>query len=356
MSAHQILHILQDADRGHTAQARIIESLARWLDPQRYQQHVWFLGADGPLITRLEDAGLPARLVPWAGFRRDPLGAWPFLRAFRAGRFALVHQHLGGRSLRWLVQKTSNARVVLHLHARYAETPGGRRRPLDVRNADTVIAVSRAVADRVPGAEAVVIHPGIELPEETSLEQPATGRIVGTASRLVPAKGIEYLLRAVASLRAELPDLRLEIAGEGPARTSLEKEAQALGLGESVAFLGWQEDLQPVFRRWSVFALPSLEESFLLAALEAMAAGLPVVATAVGGTPEVIEDGRTGWLIPPADVGALTERLRALLLDPDECRRMGAAARARVQEQFSAQQMAAAVAAIYDRLLSDTRD
>jgi Glycosyl transferases group 1 len=104
------------------------------------------------------------------------------------------------------------------------------------------------------------------------------------------------LIRAVALLRLEFPTLRLEIAGAGPQREDLEGEVERLGLRGSVRLLGWQRDLGPLFQSWDIFAMPSLEEGFGMAALEAMADGLPVVATSVGGLPEVIEDGQTATL------------------------------------------------------------
>jgi len=109
-----------------------------------------------------------------------------------------------------------------------------------------------------------------------------------------------------------------------PERSTLEREVQLLGMGGKVRFLGWVEGLAPVLARWDVFVLPLLEEGAGLAALEAMAAGLPVIATAVGGIPEIVEDGRTGWLVPPGDPGALGERIHSLLRKPDTRRAMGA--------------------------------
>jgi glycosyltransferase involved in cell wall biosynthesis len=153
-------------------------------------------------------------------------------------------------------------------------------------------------------------------------------------------------------LRAEFPDLVLEIAGSGPERPTLEREAQTLGLSDGVRFLGWVEELAPVLARWDVFVLPSLEEGFPMAVAEAMAAGLPVVATAVGGIPEIVEDGRTGYLVRSVDPAALAERLRVLILDPAQCRMMGDAGRARVREHFSEKKMIDAIAEIYDQLLS----
>ena len=113
-------------------------------------------------------------------------------------------------------------------------------------------------------------------------------------------KGIDFLLSAAAVLRREFPGLRVEIAGSGPQHEKLGKMATQVGLGGQVKFLGWIDNLNSVLPRWDVFVMPSLEEGFGIAALEAMAAGLPVVATSVGGLPELIEDGKTGWLVPPA--------------------------------------------------------
>ena len=138
-------------------------------------------------------------------------------------------------------------------------------------------------------------------------------------------KGIEYLLSAAAALRREFPALRVEIAGSGPQREKLEEAVAHAGLGGQVKFLGWIDDLTSVLPRWDVFVMPSLEEGFPIAALDAMAAGLPVVATSVGGVPELIEDGKTGWLVPPRDAEALASRLRLLLCNPELRLSMGAA-------------------------------
>jgi len=150
-------------------------------------------------------------------------------------------------------------------------------------------------------------------------------------------------------VRAIVPDLKLEIAGSGPAEASLRDEAHRLGLDGCVAFLGWQDEVP--FHRWSVFVVPSLEEAFGMATLEAMAAGLPVVASAVGGLPELVEHGRTGWLVPPAEPQALADRLVTLLGDARQQEQMGAAARNRAGE-FSAERMCGAIAGLYERLLS----
>jgi glycosyltransferase involved in cell wall biosynthesis len=249
--------------------------------------------------------------------------------------------------------------MVVHLHGRVVESKGPHPIPVRIPGADVVIATSRAVADWAVGVGPHVIYPGVEVPDDegrgTGIAPVSTARVIGTAGRLVPIKGIVYLIRAFASLRVEMPGLRLEIAGSGPERTAIENESQLHGLTDCVTFLDWQAELAPVFAGWDVFALPSLEEGFGIAALEAMAAGLPVVATAVGGVPELVEDGRTGWLVPPANPDALADRLRDLLLDPEKRRAMGAAGQARARESFSVERMVTAISEIYEQLLEARR-
>ena len=177
------------------------------------------------------------------------------------------------------------------------------------------------------------------------------GFIIGTAGRLIELKGIEYLLRAAEELRHDFPALRVEIAGEGPERTKLEEQVQQSGLGDHVRFLGWIDNISEVLTGWDVFVMPSLEEGLGNAALEAMAAGLPVVASSVGALPEVVEDGTTGWLVPPRDPAALALHLRLLLSNRELRQRMGAAGYARVRDHFSLAQMVEGFARLYEELL-----
>ncbi len=178
---------------------------------------------------------------------------------------------------------------------------------------------------------------------------------MGTACRLVPIKGVRHLIAAMAVLRPSMPDVRLEIAGAGPEQSALESEVRLQGLDDSVKFLGWQTEISYVMARWDVYAQPSLEEGFGLAVVEAMAAGLPVVASRVGSLPELVEEGHTGWLVPPANPAALAERLRHLLLDPAAQQAFGEAGWARARDLFSLSRMVTSIAAVYDDLVASPR-
>lgn len=195
-----------------------------------------------------------------------------------------------------------------------------------------------------------VIHNGIELaPIETKEETsqavrqefsiPPDAMVVGVSAALADHKGHRFLLEAFPAALQSLPAAWLMLAGEGPSRAELERQAKELGISERVIFLGHRADIDRVVEAYDVIALPSLSESMPFSLLEGMAAGKPVVASAVGGIPELIEDGRTGYLVPPSDSYAMAEALIKVLRDPAETVLMGQAARERVKKHFSLEKM-----------------
>jgi len=353
--AHRILHLLGTAELEGTSIVRTVASLAQGVDSERFRMHAWFLGNGGPLVAALQDSGVQTRVIHWQSGARDPRGALRFWHALKGSDFAIVHQHFGGRSVRWIARRASGAKIIVHLHGRVCEASGAGPVATPIESADAVVAVSDAVAQQVSGARACVIYPGIKLvaPTSTEAEMPGTctGMVIGTACRLVAVKGLRYLLLAVGRLRAEYPGVRLEIAGAGALQQDLERLVLELGLAQSVTFLGWQPDIGAVMSRWDIYVQPSIDEGFGVAALEAMAAGLPVVATSVGGTPELVQDGETGWLVSPRDPASLAGKIKMLLNDGHLRYRMGRAGRARARDCFSEHRMATKTAAIYSDLL-----
>jgi glycosyltransferase involved in cell wall biosynthesis len=345
---HTVVHVLATASVRGIAQARMVVALARAVDPARYRLRAWFLDGPGPLVEVLTAAGVPARTVTFRG-GRDVGGALRFAGALRADRPALVHLHLGGRSRLWLLRALTSAKRVAHVHGDRAED--GAPLPLEslTRSAHAVIATSMAVARAVPGPAAVV-YPGTDAPDRVAplLASPPT---IGTVARLEPIKGLPFLFQAAGTLERRHPDLRIEVAGTGSCDPLLRLLASRLGLARSISFLGWRQDVEALHRRWQVFVQPSIYEGFGLAALEAMASGLPVVASATGGLPELVEDGITGFLVPVGDVDALADRLGQLLGDEKLRVRVGQAARERVREHFSGAAMGAKIAQLYDGLL-----
>jgi glycosyltransferase involved in cell wall biosynthesis len=187
------------------------------------------------------------------------------------------------------------------------------------------------------------------LREELSI--PADAPLVAEVGRLCDVKGQHELIAAV----ARLPGARVVLVGAdleqgGAYERTLRDRADELGVADRVVFAGYRDDAARVVAAADVFALPSWTEGLPLVVLEAMALGRPVVATTVGGTPELVSDGETGLLVPPRDIEALTAALKRVLDDGALRRRLGEAGRRRVRERFSSEAMTRDMLAIYDEV------
>ena len=177
--------------------------------------------------------------------------------------------------------------------------------------------------------------------------------VVGTVARLSQEKGLDVLLRAAAQISKQGQKLRLLIVGDGPQRRKLERLAGQLGIGDITEFRGEipHDDVPAVLAELDIFAMPSLAEGFGVAALEAAATGLPVVASDVHGIPDVVDHLRTGLLVPPANPAALAAALTQLLDDGELSVKLGTAGRAFVQEHYRWQDNAEQMERLYQKLL-----
>jgi glycosyltransferase involved in cell wall biosynthesis len=177
---------------------------------------------------------------------------------------------------------------------------------------------------------------------------PTEGPVIGTVGRLVPIKGHEWLLKAAPRVLAEFPHATFVFLGEGPLLDQLQQLAAGLGISDHVMFLGARQDVPECLAAFDLFAFPSLNEGMGRALIEAMAVGLPAVATCVGGIPDVVEDGETGLLVPARDETALADALLKLLRDPVRRQAYGQAARQSTGERFDASAMVRAIDRLYD--------
>lgn len=182
---------------------------------------------------------------------------------------------------------------------------------------------------------------------------PPDGPLVGCVARLVPVKGVHYLLEAVPSIRAAVPQATVVFVGDGPLRPELERRAAALGLDGAVAFLGLRRDVAEIVALCDIVVLPSLNEGMGKAAAEAFAAGRPVIGSRVSGIQDVIVDGVTGLLVPPADPEALAHAIVRCLTNPALTDAMGQRARDEV-ERYGIKPMIAKIDRLYTRLLAGT--
>lgn len=233
------------------------------------------------------------------------------------------------------------------------------------RHVDAYIAVSQAVADGLSrrgveprlvsvipnGVDVVALADSASGPLPTDMPIGA-GPLVLCVARLEPVKGVEHFVRAAALLANMHPDARFAVAGAGARESHLREIAVASRLQSRFAFLGRVSPIEPLLAAASIIVLPSLSEAFGLVALEAGALERPVVASAVGGLREVVDNGETGILVPPADPVALAGAIGTLLHDPERAKAMGLAACTRVEERFTLERMTAAYLDLYTRILS----
>lgn len=363
----KIVHVVLGLDVGGLE--RMLLRLLAHTDRARYAPVVCALDAPGVLAPELAALGVPLTLMR----RRPGIDArlpWRLSAWLRREGARLVHTHNPSPHFYGALaaQLARGPRVVHTKHGRNA--PDVRRKVLlnriSAALSDRVVAVSQDTAvvaldiERVSPRKVVTILNGVDTREfrpgydaaaaRAWLGVPASGFHVGCVARLEPVKDHRTLLQAFARFRAVRPDAHLTLIGRGSEAAALEARAAEPDLRGAVTFAGERGDVAPLYAAFDVFALASRSEGISLTLLEAAAAGLPIVATRVGGNAEVVGEGSSGLLVPPADPVALADALAAVAARPDRAA-LGAAGRARVEQRFSAERMARAYDALYAEVL-----
>jgi glycosyltransferase involved in cell wall biosynthesis len=346
-----VLHVMQVAG----AEVLVAETIRRL--GSRIAPVVFCLDQIGPLGERLQAEG-----VPVIAFHRRPgvdLGvSWRMAAEMRARPLDVLHAHqytpffygaLAARMTR------PRPRVIFTEHGRhYPDVVSGRRRALNRlvfdRLADHVNAVCRFSADSLAekdgfSADRIEVIPnGVDLPRyEPAADRAALKsrlgldpdrRLVATIARFHPVKDHRTLIEAFRQVAAAVPDADLLLVGDGPLRADIEAQVAAAGLAGRVRFLGVRDDVPDLLRASDVFALTSVSEAASITLLEAMAAGTPVVVTAVGGNPEIVRDGIDGLLAPRGDAAAIAAALTRMLSEPALAHAASASASARVRSEY----------------------
>jgi glycosyltransferase involved in cell wall biosynthesis len=389
----RVLQILGNLDVGGAQE--VVRTLVQHLSNANCVPFVCTL-RDGPVRREIEAAGIEVTVLPP---RRHSILALPFfcaetLRIWRAlidlvnsRRVNVVQTHVLG-SLTFLVpllRFTTCVRVVVWTfqNERFELTPaklprhkwllGAKKRAhrrlyrITGRWTSGQIAVSDQVKGRVMeivGSEPekiTVIYNAVDTsryqaPVDSSrvrrrLGLRASHRLIATTATLKEQKGHSYLIEAMSHVVPQKPDVHALIIGDGALRETLEMQASALHLGEHIHFLGERQDVPELLAASDLFVLPSLYEGLSVALLEAMATGLPVVASAVSGTVRVIIPGESGILVPPGDSQALATAIGRLLDDPALRATFGTAAQKQVEQRFGAKRQATDHIALYQHLL-----
>jgi glycosyltransferase involved in cell wall biosynthesis len=322
---------------------------------------------DSALAARARGEGFPVHPVSMRG-TWDLAAVVSLARLHRALRPDLVHWHaarahaLGAMAA---LLAPGPARVL----SRRVDFPVRRSigsRILWALPVEAIAAISEGVRDAlarsgVDRARVRVVPSGIDLsPFDAPVDRAALRARLGMApdvlvaiqaSALAPHKSQTDLLKAAAAARDRAPTLRIWIAGEGSLRNALEAEHRALGLGTMVRFLGFREDVDDLLRAADLFVVSSYLEGMGTSTLDAMAAGLPVVATRVGGIPEIVSEETSGLLVPARDPEALADAMVRVAVDPELRARLGAGGKARVRS-FSADRTAEATRRVYKKALA----
>lgn len=305
----------------------------------------------------------------------DPAGVPKLVRAIRSSGAEVVHAHLGtSATLVPIAARLARVPCVSTLHhlPRRKDNRGDALKSwLAIRSAErgfALVFVSAAAQTAAAGiygpprASWRTLHNGVDIsafspvpggapePMPADIGVPAGAPVVSIVAAVREPKGHEYAFAAWATVRAKIPDATLLVVGDGPHLATLRANAP-----DGVVFTGAREDVPAILRGSTLALLPSLTEALPTSLIEAAATGLPVVATTVGGTPEVVEDGRTGILVEPRDADGLAAGVLDLLIDRSRREQYGAAGRRLAEERFDLRRWAGRLADLYSEAVSTGR-
>lgn len=379
----RIAHIITRLDRGGSAENTLLT--VTLLDKGHYDVTLIYGETVEGLHAEIEQARRAGVHIIYLKELIRPIHPWTDFLAFiklfsilRRGKYDIVHTHSSkGGALGRVAAFLAGIKLIVHTphgHIFYGYFGPFANRALILierllgRVTDRLITLTHRgreehVAFRIlPPEKIVPIYSGIRLErfrdfdllQEKGRSVPATlskGSRIGLLARLAPIKGHRYFLEAVPKVLKQIPDAQFFLVGDGPLRADLERQCQKLGIHSSVTFLGDQTDVRSFLHEMNILVLPSLNEGMGRVLLEAQAAGKPVIGTRVGGIPEVIREGETGFVVPPKDPEALADAMIKLLKDPERQRTMGLAAKKWVDQKFSVEEMIQKISQLYEELI-----
>jgi glycosyltransferase involved in cell wall biosynthesis len=334
-----------------------VQSLLTLVDAQRAAgTRVEFLTFEGKKFgEQVRERSYQAHEVKVRG-KIDPVAIFQMAEVIRRGGYDVVHTHLSTSSVNGaLAARLARVPCVATVH--------GMSGKLSFAAANHLIAVSNGVKSHlvkqgVSPSKVSVVYNGVDVrPARLDREEsrrllgiPENVPVVGTVARITALKGIEDALYAVAAMRIRYPELRYLVVGEGDALPAARELARSLRIEDAVDFVGFRTDIDVCLAAMDLFLFPTHKEAMGIALVEAMAAGLPAVATEVGGIPEVVTP-QTGILVPPHDPPALADAALQLLSDPVRMFESGQAAKRRAEEVFSTAAMEEATDQVYRKLI-----
>lgn len=353
----KILHLIQTSGPGGAE--KLLLALAQNFK-EKYSSTVGLL-KNGWLSKQLQNRGIKVEIIP-SGSTFDIKLIRNLMNLIKKEKIDLVHSHL--LDMNFYSSIVAKMTGVPHISTEHGDIHHTSKRmniktrikaKAIARFSDRIVFVSRYTRDRflsianVPKKKIEIIYNGIDLKE---YEEPIDVQkkkadvgikegefVVGNVSNLYPVKGQIYLLKAAMKVIKEIPNTKFLIIGRGELEGKLRREARDLGIESNVKFLGFREDVKELLKIMDIFVLSSLSEGLPLSLIEAMASKVPVVVTAVGGIPEVVDDGIDGLLVPSADADTLAEKLTNLLKNKRIADRLGFSGNQKIKDQFNLQFM-----------------
>ncbi len=365
------------------SQVDIRESVLKFIDQlDEDKYHILAAGPKGDIIDELKDRGLVTFLLdigPGIRLFRDYWIIRRLKRTLNEEKITIIHAHnYKPALLSGLAARMAKTPIVLFtLHNYIIDEGVGRFRHLffDITErflpslADKIITVSDALRRRVidkgraENSKVTRVYTGIKPPPHSFVSKNrisstikllslrAGAPVIVSVSPLTPQKGIKYLLIAATHILREVPNAQFVIVGDGPSKHDLQIIAEKFGIHKKVTFTGWRDDVMDIIAIADIFVAPALTEGFPTMVLEAMSLSKPVVATAVGGIPEVIVDRETGLLVRPKKPMLLAQAITFLLTNKDTAVHLGVSGRSRVEEEFELKKSIKTTRGIYSELV-----
>lgn len=371
----KILHIVEDLKVGGLE--KILASIVLSLDPSKYDPQVWCLTMGGQVADELIKQGVPLRILDLNNYY-NPLRIAALARMMKKEKFHIIHTHgyFAGTFGRFAAILAGISVIIAHVHSTYYEY--GRRNLLIERFlscfTDRIICISQAVEKFVTVNEKIrkektrLIYNAVTPPDKllddhlrrkmrASLGLDAETTVIAVVASLTANKGHGILLTAFKEIFLSQPSARLLIVGDGPLREQIEASTRQLMIDQAVVFTGIRKDVFDLLQLSDIFVLPTqIREGLGVALIEAMAVGLPVIGTNIGGIPEVIEEGENGFLVSPGSSKQLAEAIRMLVDDQALRLGMGNRGRQMYEEKFTMSKMKELVETMYDELLCKKSD
>ena len=374
MEKIKILQLVEDLSVGGAE--KVIAEISQGLNKQNFNVSIWCLSKGGAIAVELQEKGAAVNILGISNYF-NPLNIFKLVFLLKKAQPNIVHTHGYFASVigRIAAKLACIPVLISHVHSTYWDYT---KRNLWIekylsRFTSSIICCSKAVKDFVTGHERIdpskttVIYNGVDVERFYNFNDiPAAKKefgiepnipVVGIVSSLTPHKGHKFLLQAAPLILETFPTTIFLFVGDGILMDELYKQAKDLNISTNVIFSGTRNNIPEILNAMDIFVLPSTtREGLGISILEAMATEKPVVATNIGGIPEVVVNGKTGILVPPQNPEALASAIIDLLKNPEKVQEMGKMGKLRVEEKFTTKKMISEIDSLYRDLLNEKRE